>query len=317
MVRLIDLPQPEESALDEVLAGLSRNPKELPAKYFYDDAGSALFERICALPEYYLTRAELQLMERHVEAIAAFLGRDVALIEFGCGSGLKTRILIEALRPIAFVPVDISRSALESACAALAERFPQLSIVALRADFTRSIAWPAHEAVRARRRAVYFPGSTIGNFTRQETIDFLARARDLVGPGGALVVGVDLKKPAAVLTAAYNDAAGVTAAFNLNLLSHLNRTLGANFDLSSFSHCAFYAEEMGRIEMHLRSLRPQIVTVGRQGFSFGADELMRTEISCKYSIEEFQQLGRIAGFEPEHVWHDDERLFSVHGMTAR
>lgn len=315
-VRFHNLLPREDASLREVLAGLARTPKELPPKYFYDEQGCALFERICELPEYYLTRAELQLMERHAPAIAAFLGSGCELIEFGCGSGRKTRLLVEALRPASFVPIDISRSALESACAGLAADFPELHITALHADYTRPIAYPAQPGAAPRRRAVYFPGSTVGNFDRDETRAFLRQVRELVGAGGALVIGVDRKKSPALLHAAYNDAAGVTAAFNLNLLAHLNREFGADFDLDAFEHVAFYDEAAGRIEMHLRSRAAQAVRLGGRRFSFATGELMRTEISCKYAIEEFQQIGRDCGFEPQRVWLDDAGLFAVYGLRA-
>lgn len=313
---LVDLLPPQDPAQEEILAGLARHPKELPAKYFYDAAGSTLFERICDLPEYYLTRAELQLMVRHAPDIAGFLGSGCELIEFGCGSGRKTRLLLDALRPLVFVPIDISRAALESACAGLVRDFPDIRITALLADYTRPIDFPPGGDLPLRRRAAYFPGSTVGNFTRQEAAAFLRMVRGLVGDGGALVIGVDLKKDPAVLHAAYNDAAGVTAAFNLNMLAHLNRSFAANFDLAGFEHIAFYDEDMGRIEMHLQSLRPQTVSLAGKSFTFAAGERMRTEISCKYDVAEFEALGRRAGFEPVDVWFDDERRFAVFGLAA-
>jgi dimethylhistidine N-methyltransferase len=314
-IALIDLLPGQDLALQEILAGLSRQPKVLPAKYFYDEAGSALFERICALPEYYLTRAELQLMERHVADMAGFLGPDCELIEFGCGSGRKTRLLLEALRPLAFVPIDISRAALEGACGELQAAFPAMRLSPLLADYTRQIAYPS-TAVPGGRRAVYFPGSTVGNFTREEAARFLADVRELVGAGGALVIGVDLKKDPRLLHAAYNDAQGVTAAFNLNMLAHFNRRFGAGFDLARFEHVAFYDAALGRIEMHLRSLAEQAVAVGGRRIVFGRGELMRTEISCKYDVAEFEAMGRAAGFAPGEVWLDDAQRFAVFGMAA-
>lgn len=312
---LIDQLPPQERALREILADLGRQPKQLPAKYFYDEVGSALFERICALPEYYLTRAELQLMERHVGDMARFLGADCELIEFGCGSGRKTRLLLEALRPPAFVPVDISRDALRAACGELQAAFPAMRLAPILADYTQPIAYPA-TGVAAVRRAVYFPGSTVGNFSREEAARFLAGVRSLVGPAGALVIGVDLKKDPAVLHAAYNDAQGVTAAFNLNMLAHFNRRFGTAFDLARFAHVAFYDAALGRIEMHLRSLVDQTVEVAGSRIAFARGELMRTEISCKYDVAEFDALGRAAGFAPGQVWFDDERRFAVFGFAA-
>ncbi len=316
MYRLIELPTPGASALAELRAGLARKPRELPAKYFYDAAGSALFDRICELPEYYLTRAELQLMERHVGDIAAFIGCEAQLIEFGCGSGRKTRLLIESLRPASFVPVDISRSALESACTGLAGDFPDLDITAINADYTRPIDIAALVAARPACRTVYFPGSTVGNFDRMETMAFLGRIRGLVGAGGTLVIGVDCKNSPDLLHAAYNDSAGVTAAFNLNLLTHVNREFGANFELGGFEHVAFYDEERGRVEMHLLSLRSQKVSLGGTEYHFNADELLRTEISCKYAIDEFQDMARACGYAAERVWCDEGGLFAVHGLRV-
>lgn len=313
---LIDLLPRQDTALEEVLAGLAREPKELPAKYFYDEVGSALFERICETPEYYVTRAELELMEHHAAAMGAFLGAGCELIEFGCGSGRKTRLLLEALEPLAFLPVDISRSALEGACLDLAQRFPATRITPLLADYTRPIAYPASAGLPVKRRAVYFPGSTVGNFTRDEAQQFLRQVRELVGAGGALLIGVDLKKDRAVLNAAYNDAAGVTAAFNLNLLAHLNRRFAADFDLDGFEHFAYYDGELGRIEMHLIAKEAQRVRIAGRSFGFAAGEMMRTEISCKYDVEEFQGMGRAAGFAPIQTWFDGQRRFAVFGFSA-
>jgi dimethylhistidine N-methyltransferase len=313
---LRDLLPRRDTALEEVLSGLSGRPKTLPAKYFYDDAGSALFERICDLPEYYLTRAELRLMERHVGDMAAVLGPGCELIEFGCGSGRKTRLLVEALQPPVFVPIDISRAALESACGGLAATFADVRIRPILADYTRPIDYPPAGEAGIRRRAVYFPGSTVGNFTREEAAAFLAMVCALVGPGGALLIGVDLKKDPAVLHAAYNDAQGVTAQFNLNMLAHLNRCFGADFDLPSFAHVAFYDQALGRIEMHLRSTLDQTVSLDGRRFRFAEGELMRTEISCKYDVEEFQGMGREAGFDPGPVWFDPQRLFAVFAFAA-
>lgn len=307
----------EDRSLDEILAGLSRQPKELSPKYFYDEQGCALFERICELPEYYLTRAELQLMERHVDDMAAFVGPGCELIEFGSGSGRKTRILLEALKPVRYVPVDIAAEALRTTSTQLAVVFPDLSISAVCADYTRPLEFPQWPELLVKRRAVYFPGSTVGNFTREEATQFLRRVRGWVGSGGALVIGVDIKKSPALLHAAYNDAAGVTAAFNLNLLAHLNRGYGADFDLDAFEHVAFYDEALGRIEMHLRSKSDQTATVAGQPFRFARGELMRTEISCKYGLEEFAALAHEAGFEAPRVWRDDAELFAVYGLVGR
>jgi dimethylhistidine N-methyltransferase len=316
-VRFYDLSEPEQGFADDIVAGLSRRPKELPPKYFYDAEGCALFEAICALPEYYLTRAELDLMARHAAEIAAFLGPDCELIEFGSGTSRKTRLLIEAARPRRYTSIDIAREQLRATAAALAEEYPNLEICAVCADFTRPLDLPRRHEAAVARRAAYFPGSTVGNFTRRETAEFLNGVRRLVGAGGALVIGVDLKKDPALLHAAYNDGQGVTARFNLNLLTHINRAAGADFDLTGFEHAAFYDEADGRIEMHLRSLREQTVHVAGRTFIFARGELLRTEISCKYSVEEFQALANRAGFRSERVWFDQAELFAVHGLVAQ
>ena len=316
MVSFQDLSPDPGSFLEDVLEGLSRSQKALPPKYFYDEAGSALFDAICELPEYYPTRTEIALMRSHVGSMAARLGPRCALIEYGSGSGRKTRILIEALAPVAYVPIDIAAAQLKASSAALAREFPDLTVIALCADYSRPLALPDLDRVGARRRAIYFPGSTIGNFTIPEAVDFLRNARAVAGPGGGMLIGVDLKKDPARLHAAYNDAQGVTARFNLNLLTRINRELGADFDLAAFRHHAFYDAGLGRIEMHLVSERAQQVRVRGRVVTFRAGETIHTENSYKYSIEEFQALARSAGFTPEASWTDAERLFSVHYLTV-
>jgi len=296
---------------EDVIAGLSLPRKSLPPKYFYDAAGSGLFERICRLREYYLTRAELALTRAHLGAIAAFAQTGSTLIEYGSGESLKSRLLIRALRPSMYLPVDISQGALRAAATRLAREFPRLDIVPVVADFSRPLALP----VKGRRRgcAVYFPGSTIGNLTPEEAQAFLAMSR---GQASRMLVGVDLKKDANVLHAAYNDAKGVTAAFNLNLLRRINRELGGDFDLRRFAHYAFYNPGPGRIEMHLVSLARQTVNVGEHRFAFDAGESIHTENSYKYSIAEFQGLAAKAGFKGAKVWTDRRGLFSLHGLVA-
>jgi len=311
-----DLKPDTDSFLDDVLSGLALPQKALPPKYFYDARGSELFEAICDLPEYYPTRTELAMMQADVAAMARALGPDCLLIEYGAGSGRKTRVLIEALAPRAYAAVDISREQLESSVAEFAQLFPAVKIIGVCADYSRPLALPEIDAVAARRRAIYFPGSTIGNFTREEALVFLINARVLAGPGGAMLVGVDLKKDHARLHAAYNDAQGVTAEFNANLLRRINSELGANFDLSSFRHHAFYDPALGRIEMHLESTREQRVMIAGREFTFHAGETIHTENSCKYTIAEFQQLGAKAGFRSEHRWTDPEQLFSIHYLSV-
>jgi dimethylhistidine N-methyltransferase len=299
-----------------VIAGLSLPQKALLPKYFYDAAGGRLFERICRLPEYYLMRAELSLTRRHLAAIARFAGKGCELIEYGSGASLKTRLLIRALRPAVYVPVDISGHALAGAARRLAREFGWLHIFAVTGDFSQPLRLPVHRARAGRRRIVYFPGSTIGNLTPQEAQAFLKMTRGQVGRAGAMLVGVDLKKDAKALHAAYSDARGVTAAFNLNLLRRINRELGADFDLRRFRHYAFYNPQLGRIEMHLASLERQSVNVGAYRFEFAAGETMHTENSYKYSVEEFTALAGEAGFRAERVWRDAQKRFALFGLVA-
>ena len=311
-----DLRPDPGSFLDDVLEGLSQSQKTLSPKYFYDEAGSALFDAICELPEYYPTRTEIAIMREHVRDMAERLGPRCALIEYGSGSGRKTRILIEALAPVAYIPVDIAAAQLKASSAELGREFPALAVYAVCADYSRPLALPDLNGVNARRRIVYFPGSTIGNFTVEEAAAFLKNARAVAGPGGGLLIGVDLKKDPARLHAAYNDAQGVTARFNLNVLARINRELDADFDLSAFQHRAFYNADLGRIEMHLASLREQQATVHGRVIRFRSGETMHTESSYKYSVEEFGALARGAGFAPAACWTDAERLFSVHYLTV-
>ena len=301
---------------DDVIAGLSRPQKSLPPKYFYDARGCALFEAICELPEYYLTRAEIALILAHAGDMARRLGPGCALIEYGSGDGRKTRILIGALSPVAYLPIDIAREQLNATAAEMAREFPRLRVVAVCADYSRPLALPELDALRARRRVLYFPGSTIGNLTPSEAAGFLAGAREQLGAGGGLMIGVDLKKDPARLDAAYNDARGITAAFNLNLLARINRELGADFDLDAFRHRAFYNEAGGRIEMHLVSAKVQDVTIGGHAIPFREGETIHTENSYKYSIREFQDLAAAAGLAPVECWLDPERLFSVHHLVV-
>jgi len=309
-----DVLPPQQRMLDEVRAGLSKPQKEISPKFFYDARGCELFEAICGLPEYYPTRVELAIMRRHARAMGEALGGDCTLIEIGCGNSEKTRSLLHELRPRAFVAVDFAREQLKASCDALAQAFPRMTIVALRVDFAGAVALPDAELGTARR-ILYFPGSTIGNFTPAEARAFLARWAPLLGPAGGALIGVDLKKSPAILDAAYNDAQGVTAAFNLNVLNHINRELGADFDLAAFRHSARYVAAHGRIEMHLESLKPQRVTVAGRTLEFRAGETIHTENSYKYDIAEFQELARAAGFQAQQCWTDDDGLFSVHYLT--
>ena len=302
------------SFLEDVVAGLSLPQKALPPKYFYDAAGSKLFERICRLPEYYLTRAELSLTKNNISSIARFAGKGCELIEYGSGASRKSRLLIRALRPSLYVPIDISEPTLRRAAQALGREFPWLKVRPLSADFSRPLRIPTRHS-RARR-VVYFPGSTIGNLTPDEAHAFLRMTRGQVGPKGAMLVGVDLKKDPEVLHAAYNDSRKVTAAFNLNLLARINRELGADFELRRWRHYAFYNAALGRIEMHLASLDRQAVNLGNYRFSFTRGETIHTENSYKYSVEEFRALAARAGFLGKKLWMDRKGLFALHGLTA-
>lgn len=298
-----------------LLDGLTRQPKEISCKYFYDAEGSALFDAICALPEYYQTRTEVGLLRRHAGEIAALIGPKAEIVEFGAGALRKVRILLEALQsPIAYSPIDISGTYLQSVVQRLAAEYPHLALNPLVADFTAPLHLPAMPG--AAKRAGFFPGSTIGNFTPDAAITLLRRMRDMLD-GGGLLVGVDLVKDPAVLHAAYNDAAGVTAAFNKNLLARANRELQAGFDLDAFAHYAPYNPLAQRIEMYLVSLKRQRLNIAGSSVEFAAGEAIHTENSHKYSIESFREIAVKAGFAPRAVWSDDARLFSLHWLESR
>ncbi|TMJ25692.1 MAG: L-histidine N(alpha)-methyltransferase [Alphaproteobacteria bacterium] len=298
----------------DVLEGLAATPKRLPAKYFYDEAGSRLFERITELPEYYPTRTELRILESSAESIAGLADPGAALIEFGSGSTAKARLLLRHMVSVrAYVPVDISAEFVNGEAARLQADFPALRVLPVAADFTGAFELPA--AVKAGPRLGFFPGSTIGNLEPHEVTGFLRRAKRALGQAAAFVVGVDLVKDPEVLYAAYNDSQGVTAQFNRNLLVRINRELGADFDVSAFEHHAFYHRELRRIEMHLASLRRQKVRILSKCFEFRAGETIHTENSYKYTIESFAALARGAGWSIGAVWTDPERYFSVQALV--
>lgn len=303
--------------LREALEGLSRRPRAIAPKFFYDAQGSRLFERICQTPEYYLTRTERLLLKARAAEVAALIGPECVLVEPGSGSCDKVRLLLEALCPRAYVPIDISGDYLRATADALARDYPWLEVHAACADFTQPIRLPDILQAAPGRRLAFFPGSSIGNFHPAQARAFLGNLARLVGPGGALLIGVDLKKEASVLHAAYNDAEGVTAAFNLNLLQRINRELEGNFVPEAFAHLAFYAPEQGRVEMHLVSRREQIVTVAGHRFKFARGERLHTECSYKYAVEEFQRLAGCAGLVARAVWTDPERLFSLHYLQVQ
>lgn len=306
----------DQAFLSDVLTGLSRSQKVLPSKYFYDEAGSQLFDEICDLEEYYPTRTEMKIMQDNLADIVRCIGPEALLIEYGSGSSLKTRILLEHLEKLAgYVPIDISRDYLYACAAQLQKDFPHIVVLPLHADYSTTVTLP-RVASNIARRVIYFPGSTIGNFKPEEAIAFLERVSLLADQGGGLLIGVDLKKDEAILEAAYNDARGITAAFNLNLLKRINTELGADIDLSQFRHHALYNDEAGRIEMHLVSETNQIVTIDGQQFSFESNETIHTENSYKYTLAEFAALGKEAGLKVRRVWTDANCLFSVQFLTV-
>lgn len=311
LLPLQDLQPSCEDMRAEVLEGLQRHPRSLPSKYFYDHAGSALFERICEQPEYYLTRTEIEIMRARAADIAAALGPRVLLMEYGSGSGLKTRLLLASLpAPAAYAPVEISRAALLESLDSIRREFPTLELLPVCADFTAYVA-PPRPAAGACRRVIYFPGSTLGNFTLAEAVRLLRQMRREMGPAGAALIGIDLRKDPALLEAAYNDAAGVTAAFTLNMLARFNRELGADFDLAAFRHRARYNAMAGRIETHLLSRCEQTVRIGGNRIHFARDEAILVEYSYKYALEQFALLARQAGLRVAQQWSDAQRRFSL------
>jgi dimethylhistidine N-methyltransferase len=299
-----------------VVHGLTRPQKSIPSKYFYDEIGSLLFDEICDLDEYYLTRTELSILEAHLPEMAEVIGEDCELIELGSGSGLKTQLLLERLgRLRAYVPVDVDRSSLLRTADALAGRFPGLAVLPVHADFTAPFSLPAGNESRGRR-VVYFPGSTIGNFSPRAAVDLLRSIARLAGQRGGLLIGFDLDKDESIVWPAYNDRRGITALFNLNLLARVNRELDADFDLSAFVHRADYFRAKERVEMHLVSQGPQIVRIGGFEFDFEEGETIHTECSYKYSIERFGRLTSQAGFALARQWLDPQSLFSVQYLTV-
>lgn len=300
---------------DAVIAGLRETPKSIPSRFFYDARGSELFEQITELDEYYPTDAEITLLARHSGDIAELAGPGVCLIEFGSGSSRKTDRLIEALPDLAaYIPIDISDAALAGAATRLRNLFPELKVIPVHGDFNARLELP--KPARTLKKLGFFPGSTIGNLTHGEARRFLEKCHNLLGANCAFMVGVDLKKDIARLLPAYNDREGVTAAFNLNLLKRINRELGGTFDLDRFAHEAIYNDEVGRIEMHIRSLYTQTIEVSGERFEFAKGETIHTENSHKYTIEEFQALAQSAGWETVQVW-TGEGLFSIHYLLPR
>ncbi|MGI1806501.1 L-histidine N(alpha)-methyltransferase [Exiguobacterium sp. TDN 0502] len=305
-----DLYTPQQNMRLEVIDGLMQEQKVLPAKYFYDHIGSQLFEQITQQPEYYPTRTELAILENHRAEIARSIGDVHTLIEYGSGSSRKIQMLLETFTHLdTYMPIDISKDFLMESARQLSERYPALHIKAVCGDYSQSISLPVEEA---QKRVIFFPGSTIGNFEPEEAMRFLRHSSRILETGDGFLIGVDLKKSTDVLERAYNDAAGVTAAFNLNMLTHLNQMLDGTFDITRFEHDAFYNEEKGRIEMHLRSQLDQLVQVGDVTVPFKQGETIHTENSYKYSKEEFETLARQSGFHPVNCWMDADERFSVH-----
>jgi dimethylhistidine N-methyltransferase len=298
----------------DVLDGLSQHPKRLPPKYFYDAAGSELFEQITLLPEYYPTRTELGILRDHAADISAIVPKGSALVEFGAGATTKVRLLLKKCAFGAYVPVDISGEFLKAQADALRKDFPGLAVYPVAADFTTPFTLP--DAVAAMPKVGFFPGSTLGNFEPHEACAFLRTARDILGRNALMIIGVDLEKDERVLYQAYNDKAGVTARFNLNVLHRINRELGGNFDVSAFTHRAIYNRDRHRIEMYLISRKAQTVRVLGRTFSFRAGESIHTENSYKYSLERFAALARGSGWVPSDCWSDAAGMFSVHALVA-
>ncbi len=303
--------QPTLSNLrEEVLRGLARRPRSIPPKFFYDARGSALFDAICEQPEYYPTRTEMAILARHAAEIAAAIGPDAWLVELGCGASRKIRLLLESLRPRAWLGVDISREFLRGAARALALDYPWLEVHALCTDFSEALRLPVRPP--DGHCVAFYPGSSIGNFDPPAAERFLRCVAGALGAGGLLLIGVDLRKDPAVLEAAYNDAAGVTARFNRNLLVRIRNELGAAVDPEAFDHRAFYDPVPGRVEMHLVSRRAQVIEIDGRRFAFEAGESLHTENSYKYTVPGFAALARRAGYRSERVWTDERRWFSVH-----
>jgi dimethylhistidine N-methyltransferase len=310
-VALLDLEPSTNAFLEDILEGLSQSPKNLPCKYFYDERGSALFDQICELDEYYPTRTELAIMRRFAPEMAEQIGPGVMLVEYGSGSSIKTRWLLDHLPdPAAYVPVDISRDHLEQTAGRLAADYPYLDVLPVCADFTGPFDLPA--SVRdPSHAAVYFPGSTIGNFTPGDALALLRQIAALCGTDGGLLIGIDLKKDISTIEAAYNDAAGVTAEFNLNLLRRINRELDGDFRLDRFRHRAVYNPVVGRVELGLVSQCAQRVTVADETFDFECGEEVRTEYSHKYTIDEFAEIAAAADLTLHRYWTDEASRFAV------
>ncbi len=315
-IQLYDLHPPLEDFLSDVLSGLSQRHKTIPPKFLYDKQGAELFDAICTLDEYYLTRTEMGILQTYAPAIATLIG-DSALIEFGSGSSQKVRILLDAMPQLTtYVGLDISKQHLQSSCLQLVDDYPGLEAIAICADYTQPLQLPTIPMLAGKRRVGFFPGSSLGNLEPAEAIEFLRNVATFLGGEGSLLIGIDLKKSNAILEPAYDDAKGISAAFALNLLTRINRELGADFEVNNFEYRAFYNAPKGRIEMYIVSRKAQLVHLQGREFSFVAGELLRTEYSYKYSIPEFQTLALQAGFQSQQVWTDPQQLFSLHYLQS-
>lgn len=311
-LKLYDLKPNISDFRDEVLTGLSKNQKEICPKFFYDDNGSKIFDQICELEEYYPTRIESELLRNHCSEIADLIGDSCLVIEYGSGSSEKICILLDNIKkPLVYMPIDISKQHMITASSKIAEIYPELDVLAVCADYTSKMLLPEYDQNTVKKKVIFFPGTTIANLEHVEAVKLLKQSATIVGLGGGMLIGVDMRKDPQVIHAAYNDAKGVTAAFNLNLLVRMNRELEANFNLNSFNHYAFFNLKEGRIEMHLVSLKDQIVTVAGQKFKFIEGESIHTENSYKFSMEEVKDLSEECGFKLIKAWSDDSNYFSI------
>jgi dimethylhistidine N-methyltransferase len=316
-LRWHDIKPGQERFMADVLAGLQKQQKELPCKYLYDQRGSHLYEHICQLDEYYIPRTEASIMGAHISEMAQLIGRQIRLIEYGCGNCKKVRFLLDHLDdPVAYIPIDISREQLRRVAEELSVSYPEVEVLPVCADYTSRFALPV-AGRESQRAVVYFPGSTISNFAPLHAKQFLEQMAQVCGPGGGLLIGVDLKKDPAVLHRAYNDSQGVTAAFNLNLLERINRELGADFYPEQFEHYAFYNYPPGRVEMHLISQRDQTVHLDNTAITFAKGETIWTESSYKYDFDQFERMAAEAGWQVARVWTDDRQWFSVQYLVNR
>jgi len=310
-----DLSEEQKTMFHEICEGLSQQQKTLPCKYFYDEKGSHLFNAICETEEYYLTRTELSIMRQFASDMGSKIGSNPLLIEYGSGNGEKIHLLLDHLiEPVAYVPVDISQEYLDQTRNMLHQDYPDLEILPVLADFTKGFQLPKPQK-QPKRKVLYFPGSTIGNFNPKEATQLFNEMKQLLSSGDKLLIGVDLKKDQRIFNAAYNDSKGVTKQFNLNLLSRINHVFQAQFDLEQFEHKAFYSEEKGCVEMHLVSKQDQEISVLDKTFSFKSEETIHTESSHKYSQQEFEVLANQAGFTPDQVWQDANNYFAVFLFT--